>query len=142
MDYLIELIMLPVADPDRSKDFYVTRCGWSDDVDTSPAPGMRVIQSTPPGSSCSIVYGTGMLDPSLPPVLGTHLVVRDIVAAHDELVSRGVEVSDVRHMTPEGWKPGPHPDRTDYNSFAEFADPDGNTWVLQERRSDLRPRPS
>jgi len=142
MDYLIELIMLPVADADRAKEFYVDKAGFVLEVDTSPAPGMRVIQATPRGSSCSIVFGAGMLDPSSPPVLGTHLVVRDIVAARDELVARGVEVSEVRHMTPNGWEPGPHPERSDYNSFADFADPDGNTWVLQERRSDLQPRPS
>jgi hypothetical protein len=65
---------------------------------------------------------------------GTHLVVTDIVAAREELVSRGVDVSEVRHMTESGWQPGPHPDRSDYNSFADFADPDGNTWVLQERK--------
>ncbi len=135
MDMKIELIMLPVSDPDRSKEFYVDKLGWTLEVDTNPAPGLRVIQTTPKGSSCSIVFGTGMLDPSSPPVLGTHLMVTDIVAAHDELVGGGVDVSDVRHMTPEGWKPGPHPERGDYESFAEFADPDGNTWVLQERKS-------
>jgi hypothetical protein len=80
-----------------------------------------------------------MLDPSSPPVLGTHLIVTDIVAARDELVSRGVEVSPVRHMTPEGWANGPHPDREDYSSFADFADPDGNTWAIQERK-ELKPR--
>jgi catechol 2,3-dioxygenase-like lactoylglutathione lyase family enzyme len=135
MDMKIELIMLPVSDPDRSKEFYVDNLGWTLEVDTNPAPGLRVIQTTPGGSSCSIVFGTGMLDPSSPPVLGTHLMVKDIVATRDELVTRGVEVGNVRHMTPEGWKPGPHPERGDYESFAEFADPDGNTWVLQERRS-------
>lgn len=135
MDFKIELLMLPVADPDRSKEFYVDKAGFVLETDNSPAPGMRVIQATPPGSSCSIVFGAGMLDPSSPPVIGTHLMVKDIVAARDELVSRGVDVSAVRHMTPQGWADGPHPERSDYNSFADFADPDGNTWVLQERKS-------
>jgi catechol 2,3-dioxygenase-like lactoylglutathione lyase family enzyme len=135
MDMKIELLMLPVSDPDRSKEFYVDKAGFVLETDNTPAPGMRVIQATPKGSSCSIVFGAGMLDASSPPVLGTHLMVKDIVAARDELVGRGVAVSEIRHMTPEGWKPGPHPEREDYNSFAEFADPDGNTWVLQERKS-------
>jgi hypothetical protein len=98
-----------------------------------------VIQVTPPGSACSIVFGDGMLDASSPPVLGTHLIVKDIEAARNELVGRGVEVSPIRHMTPQGWADGPHPEREDYNSFADFADPDGNTWVLQERGT-LKPR--
>ena len=139
MDYKLELLMLPVSDPDRSLTFYVEQCGWKLETDNSPAPGMRVIQATPPGSSCSIVFGAGMLDPSSPPVLGTHLMVTDIAAAREALASNGVEVSDVRHMTPQGWADGPHPERADYNSFADFADPDGNTWVLQERGA-LKPR--
>jgi catechol 2,3-dioxygenase-like lactoylglutathione lyase family enzyme len=140
MDYRIELLMLPVADADRAKDFYLNKAGFALETDNSPAPGIRVIQATPPGSSCSIVFGDGMLDASEPGrVIGTHLVVTDIVAARDELVARGVEVSEIRHMTPQGWADGPDPDRADYNSFADFADPDGNTWVLQERK-ELKPR--
>jgi catechol 2,3-dioxygenase-like lactoylglutathione lyase family enzyme len=139
MDMKIELLMLPVKDPDRSKTFYVEHAGFVLETDNSPAPGMRVIQATPPGSSCSIVFGAGMLDPSSAPVIGTQLMVTDIVAAREELADRGVEVSEVRHMTPQGWQPGPHPERLDYNSFADFADPDGNTWVLQERKQ-LKPR--
>src|SRR4029077_18996315 len=97
MDMKIELIMLPVSDAERAKDFYVNKAGFVLETDNTPAPGMRVIQATPPGSSCSIVFGEGMLDPSLPGrVIGTHLVVADIVAARNELVDRGVDVSEVR----------------------------------------------
>jgi hypothetical protein len=84
----------------------------------------------------AITFGVGLSDAAPGSYRGTHLVVTDIVAARAELVDRGVAVSDIRHMTPEGWKPGPHPDRSDYNSFADFSDPDGNTWVLQERKSE------
>ena len=89
---------------------------------------------TPPGSACSITVGTGITDATPGSVRGTHLVVTDIEAARAELVGRGVEVSEVRHMTPDGWMPGPDPEQRDYNSFADFSDPDGNTWVLQESR--------
>jgi hypothetical protein len=94
----------------------------------------RVVQVTPPGSACSVVIGTGITDAEPGSYRGTHLVVSDIVATREHLVDRGVDVSDVRHMTPEGWQPGPDPEHRDYNSFADFSDPDGNTWVLQEVR--------
>ena len=139
MDYKLELVMLPVSDPDRAKEFYVEKAGFILETDNTPTDTMRVIQATPRGSSCSIVFGTGMLDPSAGPVIGTHLVVEDIVAARDELVGRGVDVSEVRHIGDGEWVSGPHPERLDYNSFADFSDPDGNTWVLQERKV-LRPR--
>jgi hypothetical protein len=89
---------------------------------------------TPPGSACSISVGTGITSAEPGSVRGLHLVVADIEAARDQLVAGGVDVSDVRHMTPEGWQPGPDPAHSAYNSFADFSDPDGNTWVLQERR--------
>jgi len=89
---------------------------------------------TPPGSACSITIGKGITDATPGSVRGTHLIVSDIEAARAELVGRGVEVSEVRHMTPSGWVPGPDPEHRDYNSFADFSDPDGNTWVLQEVR--------
>ena len=92
----------------------------------------RVVQMTPPGSACSITIGVGITDAEPGSYRGTHLVVTDIEAAHAELVGRGVEVGEIRHMTPEGWQPGVDPGHARYNSFADFADPDGNTWVLQE----------
>ncbi|MEA2451882.1 MAG: hypothetical protein QOG04_592 [Actinomycetota bacterium] len=131
MDWKLELILLPVSDVDRAKTFYTEKVGFHLDVDTSPVEGFRVVQMTPPGSACSITIGLGLIDTEPGSVRGLHLIVTDIVAARDELVGRGVEVSDVRHMG-AGWEPGPDPAHGDYASFADFADPDGNTWVLQE----------
>jgi catechol 2,3-dioxygenase-like lactoylglutathione lyase family enzyme len=133
MEYKLELVLLPVADVDRAKDFYTRQCGFTLDVDHRAGESFRVVQLTPPGSACSVTIGTGLLDTPPGSVRGLHLVVTDIVAAREELRGRGVEVSEVRHMTPEGWQPDVDPARTDYGSFADFADPDGNTWVLQER---------
>jgi catechol 2,3-dioxygenase-like lactoylglutathione lyase family enzyme len=96
---------------------------------------------TPPGSACSVVFGTGLHGGAPGTVFGTHLLVTDIEAARDFLVGRGVEVSEIRHMTGEGWQPGPDPAHADYASFADFADPDGNTWEIQERRSPAPARP-
>ena len=133
-DLRLELVLIPVADVDRAKAFYTEKVGFALDVDTAPAEGFRVVQLTPPGSACSVTIGTGLTDAEPGSYRGTHLVVSDIVAARDELVSRGVEVSDVRHFDREKgeWQPGPDPGRGKYASFADFADPDGNTWVLQE----------
>ena len=133
MDYKLELVLLPVSEVDRAKAFYTDKLGFNLDVDHQPNEEFRVVQMTPPGSACSITIGLGITDAEPGSVRGTHLVVTDIEAAHSELAGRGVEVSDIRHMTPEGWKPGPDPGHADYNSFADFSDPDGNTWVLQER---------
>ena len=91
-----------------------------------------MVQITPPGSACSLTIGKGLSDAAPGSYRGTHLVVSDIVAAREELVGRGVSVSEIRHMTPGGWQPGPDPARSDYGSFADFSDPDGNTWIVQE----------
>jgi catechol 2,3-dioxygenase-like lactoylglutathione lyase family enzyme len=128
----LELVLLPVTDVDRAKAFYVEKLGFSLDVDHQPNDEFRVVQMTPPGSACSITIGIGITDAEPGSYRGTHLVVTDIEAAREGLAARGVEVSEVRHMTPEGWKPGVDPEHSKYNSFADFADPDGNTWVLQE----------
>jgi catechol 2,3-dioxygenase-like lactoylglutathione lyase family enzyme len=130
----LELVLIPVSDVDRAKAFYTEKLGFALDVDTSPTEGFRVVQLTPPGSACSITIGTGLTDAEPGSYRGTHLVVTDIVAAREDLASRGVEVSDVRHFDREQseWQPGPDPGRGKYASFADFADPDGNTWVLQE----------
>ena len=132
MDYKLELVLLPVSDVDRAKSFYTEKVGFNLDVDTSPTPELRVVQMTPPGSACSITIGTGLTDATPGSVRGTHLVVTDIVAARAELTGRGVDVSEVRHIEEGEWTPGPDPARGRYASFADFADPDGNTWVLQE----------
>jgi catechol 2,3-dioxygenase-like lactoylglutathione lyase family enzyme len=134
MDLKLELVLIPVSDVDRAKAFYVEAVGFTLDVDHQAGDAFRVVQMTPPGSACSISLGKGITDATPGSVRGTHLVVSDIEAARAELAERGVEISEVRHMTPNGWTPGPDPERRDYNSFADFSDPDGNTWVLQEAR--------
>jgi catechol 2,3-dioxygenase-like lactoylglutathione lyase family enzyme len=132
MDFKLELVLLPVTDVDRAKAFYTEQLGFSLDVDHAPNDEFRVVQMTPPGSACSVTIGKGITDATPGSIRGTHLVVTDIEAAREQLVGRGVDVSAVRHMGPEGWVEGPHPDRADYGSFADFRDPDGNSWVLQE----------
>lgn len=119
MQMRLELVPLPVSDVDRSKAFYAEIAGFALDHDVEPGNGMRIVQLTPPGSSCSIAFGTGMGgDPADGTVRGLHLVVDDIRAVRDELVGRGAVVSEV----------------TDMGGilFASFADPDGNSWVLQQ----------
>jgi catechol 2,3-dioxygenase-like lactoylglutathione lyase family enzyme len=136
MDFKLELVLIPVSDVDRAKAFYTEQMGFTLDVDHQPNEQFRVVQLTPPGSECSVTLGIGITDANPGSYRGTHLVVTDIEAAREELVGRGVTVSDIRHMTPEGWKPGPDPSHADYGSFADLADPDGNTWILQERRGE------
>jgi catechol 2,3-dioxygenase-like lactoylglutathione lyase family enzyme len=133
VDFKLELVLVPVSDVDRAKSFYTEKAGFNLDVDTRVGDEMRVVQMTPPGSACSIGIGTGITDAAPGSVRGTHLVVSDILAARAELVERGVDVSEVRHLESGTWVPGPDPERRDYQSFAEFSDPDGNSWVLQER---------
>ena len=132
MDFKLELVLVPVADVDRARAFYVEKCGFGLDVDSRPTEELRVVQITPPGSACSFTIGTGLTDSAPGSYRGTHLVVADIEAARADLVGRGVEVSAIRHMGPDGWQPGPDPAHRDYVSFADFSDPDGDTWVLQE----------
>ena len=134
MDFKLELVLLPVSDVDRAKAFYTDNVGFALDVDHQPNDEFRVVQLTPPGSACSITIGIGITDAEPGTYRGTHLVVSDIEAARAELVERGVEVGEVRHFDREKgeWRPGPDPEHGDYMSFADFADPDGNTWVLQE----------
>ncbi|HEX5120743.1 MAG TPA: glyoxalase superfamily protein [Pseudonocardiaceae bacterium] len=133
MDYLLELVLVPVTDVDKAKAFYTDQLGFHVDVDHKAGDNFRVVQLSPPGSACSVAMGVGITDAEPGSVRGLHLVVTDIEAARAELVGRGAAVSDIRHMTPTGWQPGVAPDRGDYESFADFPDPDGNTWVLQER---------
>lgn len=133
MDWKLELVVVPVADVDRAKDFYVNKVGFGLDVDVEPAPGVRVVQMTPPGSACSITIGAGlgtdMPDGSLS---GVHLVVTDIEAARAELVERGVDPSEPFHFGATGQTDGVHPERADYGTFMSFSDPDGNGWLVQE----------
>lgn len=133
MDLKLELVLVPVDDVDQAKAFYSEQVGFHVHVDHRVGDTFRVVQLDPPGSACSIAVGIGVTDAEPGSVRGLHLVVTDIVAACNELESRGVEVSEIRHMSEAGWQAGAHPDRVDYNSFANFSDPDGNTWVIQER---------
>ena len=141
MDLKLELVLVPVSDVDRAKAFYIEKCGFRLDVDTSPTAEFRVVQLTPPGSACSITIGKGLTEAAPGSYRGTHLVVQDIETARAELASRGVDVSEIRHFDRSAgeWRPGPDPEHSNYNSFADFSDPDGNTWVLQERRHEPTP---
>ncbi|HEX5142349.1 MAG TPA: VOC family protein [Mycobacterium sp.] len=140
----LEVVVLPVSDVDRAKLFY-EQLGWRLDADFVADDGFRVIQFTPPGSGCSVIFGAGVTTVAPGSADGLHLVVEDVVAARDDLVARGIEVSDVfhdsgrvfHHAHEEARVPGPDPQRTSYASFASFADPDGNGWVLQEITSRL-----
>jgi catechol 2,3-dioxygenase-like lactoylglutathione lyase family enzyme len=134
MDLKLELVLLPVSDVDRAKAFYTEKVGFALDVDHQRSEEFRVVQMTPPGSACSITIGIGITSAEPGSYRGTHLVVTDIEAARAELVERGVDVGEIRHFDfSEGeWRPGVDPNHTDYGSFADFSDPDGNSWILQE----------
>ena len=134
MDMKLEVVLVPVSDVDAAKAFYTEKVGLVLDVDHRAGDDFRVVETTPPGSACSVTIGTGLTDATPGSVRGLHLIVADIVAAREELSGRGVDVSDVRHMGSNGWQPGVDPEHRDYASFADFADPDGNSWVLQEVR--------
>src|SRR6516225_3404600 len=108
MNYTLELVLIPVADPDRAKKFYVEQAGFDLLVDTGTGvPGQRVIQVTPPGSACSIGFGTGLTAAEPGSQQGLHLVVGDIMSARSELITRGVDVGEVRHIADGTWTPGP-----------------------------------
>ena len=139
MDYTLELIVVPVSDVDRAKAFYVDRMGFTLDVDSSPGPEFRVVQMTPPGSACSITIGKGINRMEPGTLHGLHLCVDDIEAAHAELTSRGVDVSEPFHYAGiRGPRlQGPDPEGRPYSSWASFSDPDGNRWLLQEIKTRL-----
>jgi len=136
--FSVEVITLPVSDVDRALRFYVDQVGFALDVDYSPHDTFRVVQLTPPSSNCSIQIGKGLTDAPVGSLRNIYLVVADLEAARSRLLERGVKVSQIRHKTPigawnGGFAPGLDPSRADYASFANFSDPDGNSWVLQER---------
>ena len=128
IDMKLEVITIPVSDVDRATKFYVG-LGWRQDV---TPPGSGVVQITPPGSACSIHFGTNRTSAAPGSAQNLFLIVSDIQAARDELVRRGVEVSDVFHQAKDGVVKGPDPTRLSYNSLATFSDPDGTRWLLQE----------
>jgi catechol 2,3-dioxygenase-like lactoylglutathione lyase family enzyme len=131
----LEVVPLPVADVDRALAFYTEQAGFTLDVDYRPTDDFRVVQLTPPGSACSVQ----LIMADLPGrVRNLYLVTPDLAEARGKLIARGVAVGAIRHKDPVetwvgGWSAGLDPKRRDYASFADFADPDGNTWTLQER---------
>ena len=131
MDWKLEVIVVPVSDVDRAKAFYADRLGFNVDVDHRDGD-FRVVQVTPPGSACSITFGSG-INPSEPGTLGgLQITVSDIEEAHRFLTEREVENSGIQHFVHGTPEPGPDPDRAAFNSFVFFADPDGNRWAVQE----------
>jgi catechol 2,3-dioxygenase-like lactoylglutathione lyase family enzyme len=130
MDWKLEVVTIPVSDVDRAKRFYSEQVGFVLDLDTQISDEARLVQLTPPGSSCSIHLNNGLPNTSPGSLQGLVLVVSDIDAARTALVERGVEASPVRHMDNGVWVEGRG---GDWNSFVFFNDPDGNGWVVQER---------
>jgi len=141
VDLKLEVVVIPVADVDRAKRFYGS-LGWRLDADFAFPNGFRVVQFTPPGSGCSIQFGTNITSAAPGSAQGLYLIVSDIGASRDELAARGAEISNVFHagapgaqFQPDGTSgrvSGPAPDHASYRSFATFSDPDGNGWLLQE----------
>ena len=148
MDMKLEVVVLPVSDPDRAKEFYKA-LGWREDGDFV-AEDQRVVQLTPPGSPCSVQFGTGRTADTPGSLRGLYLVVDDIEAARAELAERGARVSEIFHEAVPGARfqavggpgrtPGPADGRSSYGSFLSFDDPDGNGWVVQEITNRLRGR--
>jgi catechol 2,3-dioxygenase-like lactoylglutathione lyase family enzyme len=137
-DFRLEVVVLPVSDVELAKEFY-GRLGWRLDADVARGEDFRLVQFTPPGSGCSVQFGTNIASDAPGSAQSLYLVVLDIEAAREELIARGVEVGDVFHEGAPGARfhdsgrvPGPAPDRATYGSFAAFSDPDGNGWLLQE----------
>jgi catechol 2,3-dioxygenase-like lactoylglutathione lyase family enzyme len=133
VDMKLEVSLIPVSDVDRAKEFY-TRLGWRLDDDLVVGDDFRVVQMTPPGSGSSISFGKGVT-PAAPGSFRGGLIVSDIEAAHKELVSRGLNASEVFHgspFSPAGRISGPDPERQSYRSYVAFEDPDGNAWIVQE----------
>jgi len=139
MDMKLEVVVVPVSDVDRAKGFYES-LGWRQDADFSGENGFRVVQLTPPGSACSVIFGSGVTSAAAGSADGLQLVVDDVEAARAELVGLGVEVSEVfhdsggvfHHAGSQARAPGPAPEHKSYGSFVSFSDPDGNAWFVQE----------
>ena len=140
----LEVVVVPVSDVDRAKGFYAG-LGWRLDADLPVEDGYRVVQLTPPGSACSIIFGEGVTSAAPGSSVGLQLSVYDIDAAREKLIAHGVDVSEVfhdatgifHHAGSEGRVDGPAPEHADYGSFVAFSDPDGNGWLLQEIKTRL-----
>jgi catechol 2,3-dioxygenase-like lactoylglutathione lyase family enzyme len=150
VDMKLEVVVIPVADVDRSKEFY-SKLGWRLDADYPFDNGFRVVQFTPPGSECSIQFGSRITSAAPGSARGLYLVASDIAAARRNLLARGVDVSQVFHAGAPGAQfqvdgsgriNGPDPGHATYRSFATFHDPDGNVWLLQEITTRLPGRES
>jgi catechol 2,3-dioxygenase-like lactoylglutathione lyase family enzyme len=133
VDWKLQLIVVPVADVDRAKSFYLDGVGFDLLVDHRAGEDFRVVQLVPPGSACAIALMKNLEAPGS--LQGLHLVVGDIEAARAELVGRGTEVGGLIHFEDGAETPGPDPERRDYGTFFTFSDPDGNGWMVQEVRS-------
>ena len=141
VDLKLEAVVIPVADVDRAKEFYGA-LGWRLDADFPFDNGFRVVQLTPPGSGCSVQFGTNITSAAPGSAQGLYLIVSDVEVARNDLIARGADVSEVFHAATPGaqFQPGgvggrvngPAPERASYSSFATFSDPDGNVWLLQE----------
>jgi catechol 2,3-dioxygenase-like lactoylglutathione lyase family enzyme len=144
VDMKLEIVVIPVSDVDRAKDFY-GRLGWRLDADFAHGDDWRVIQFTPPGSGCSVIFGKNVTAAAPGSAQGLYLIVSDIEAARDELLRRGVKISEVFHDAGDAYAgtdepylfgrirvSGPDPEHRSYRSFASFRDPDGNGWLFQE----------
>lgn len=133
VDLKLEVVVIPVADVERSRRFY-EGLGWRVDGDFTNGPDWRAVQMTPPGSPCSIHFGTGITAAAPGSITNLYLAVSDMAAARAELIGRGVDVSEPFHFTSIGGAPlpGPHPEGRSYSTHATFSDPDGNGWLLQE----------
>ena len=138
MDWKLELIIVPVTDVDRAKKFYVEQMGFHLDVDHAVGEHFRVVQMTPPGSACSITIGINVGAGEPGTARGLHLVVNDIEAALEHLEKNDVKNDGIVHFVDGQMTPGPDPEHGDYNSFIFLADPDGNTWAIQEVRKHTR----
>jgi catechol 2,3-dioxygenase-like lactoylglutathione lyase family enzyme len=146
IDETLEVVVIPVSDVERAKRFY-SGLGWRQDADFAFDNGFRVVQFTPPGSACSIQFGTNITSSTPGSAQGLYLIVSDIDAAHDQLALRGAKISDVFHAAAPGAQfqrnggtsrvSGPAPQHASYGSFATFSDPDGNGWLLQEIKTRL-----
>ena len=131
MDWTLELVVVPVSDIDRAKDFYGQRMGWHVDVDYSANPEFRIVQLTPPGSAASVTL-TRSQEMAPGSLHGLHIIVPDIERARTELAARGVDAGEPFHFGAAGQTPGLHPTRDNYGTFLTIKDPDGNTLLIQE----------
>lgn len=148
VDQKLEVIVIPVSDVERAKEFY-GRLGWRLDADRAAGNHFRLVQFTPPGSGCSVQFGTNLTPAAPGSAQALLLIVSDIEAAHRELAAQGIDASEIFHCSPgtacrfpgsKGRLSGPHPEHLSYSSFVSFSDPDGNGWMLQEVTARLAGR--